>query len=182
VPLLRTYPFTRIWVAGCSTGEEVYSLAILLEEEGVYGRTRIYATDINESVLDKARAGVFPLDKMQQYTQNYIRAGGTRSFSEYYIAAYGGARFSRELVENVVFAPHNLAMDSSFNEFTVILCRNVMIYFDKALQDRVHELFYESLETFGILGLGHKESIHFTPYADRYEELDRDERIYRKVA
>jgi chemotaxis protein methyltransferase CheR len=182
VPLLRTYPFTRIWVAGCSTGEEVYSLAILLHEEDVYGRTRIYATDINESVLDKARAGVFPLDKMQQYTQNYIRAGGARSFSEYYIAAYDGARFSRELVENVVFAPHNLAMDSSFNEFTLIMCRNVMIYFDKALQDRVHELFYESLETFGILALGHKESIHFTPYADRYEELDRDERIYRKVA
>ena len=182
VPLLRTYPFTRIWVAGCSTGEEVYSLAILLQEEGVYARTRIYATDINQSVLDTARAGVFPLDKMQQYTQNYIRAGGARSFSEYYLAAYDGARFSRDLVENVVFAPHNLAMDSSFNEFTLILCRNVMIYFDKVLQDRVHKLFYESLDMFGILGLGHKESIHFTPYANRYEELDREERIYRKVA
>jgi chemotaxis protein methyltransferase CheR len=182
VPLLRTYPFTRIWVAGCSTGEEVYSLAIVLEEEGVYARTRIYATDINQSVLETARAGVFPLDKMQQYTHNYIRAGGKRSFSEYYLAAYGGARFSRELVENVVFAPHNLAMDSSFNEFTVILCRNVMIYFDKVLQDRVHKLFYESLDMFGVLALGHKESIHFTPYADCYEELDREERIYRKVA
>src|SRR5919204_1487419 len=181
-PLLRTYPFTRIWVAGCSTGEEVYSLAILLQEENLYDRTRIYATDINQSVLDVARTGVLPLDKMKQYTQNYIRAGGTRAFSEYYLAAGDGARFSRELVANVVFAPHNLAMDGAFNQFNLIMCRNVMIYFDKALQDRVHELFYESLETFGILALGHKESIHFTPYADRYEELDRDERIYRKVA
>jgi chemotaxis protein methyltransferase CheR len=182
VPLLRTYPFTRIWVAGCSTGEEVYSLAILLQEEGLYERTRIYATDINQSVLDVARAGVFPLDKMQQYTQNYIRAGGTRAFSEYYLAAGDGAQFSRELVANVVFAPHNLAMDSAFNEFNLIVCRNVMIYFEKALQDRVHDLFYESLEMFGVLALGRKESIRFTPLAHRYEELDADERIYRKVA
>jgi chemotaxis protein methyltransferase CheR len=181
-PLLRTYPFTRIWVAGCSTGEEVYSLAILLQEENLYDRTRIYATDINQSVLDVARTGVLPLDKMKQYTQNYIRAGGTRAFSEYYLAAGDGARFSRELVANVVFAPHNLAMDGAFNQFNLIMCRNVMIYFDKALQDRVHELFYESLETFGILALGHKESIRFTAVADRYEELDELERIYRKVA
>src|SRR5690348_13888179 len=111
VPMLRTYPFTRIWVAGCSTGEEVYSLAILLQEAGVYERTRIYATDINQVVLERARAGVFDLDKMQQYTQNYIRAGGSRSFSEYYVAAYDGAQFSRSLIENVVFAQHNLAMD-----------------------------------------------------------------------
>jgi chemotaxis protein methyltransferase CheR len=182
VPLLRTYPFTRIWAAGCSTGEEVYSLAIVLQEEGLYEKTRIYATDINEAVLERARAGVFPLDKMQQYTQNYIHAGGTRSFSEYYVAAYDGAQFSRSLIDNVVFAQHNLAMDRSFNEFNLILCRNVMIYFDKGLQDRVHELFYESLETFGVLALGHKESIHFTPLVDRYEELDTKERIYRKVA
>jgi chemotaxis protein methyltransferase CheR len=182
VPLLRTYPFTRIWTAGCSTGEEVYSLAIVLQEEGLYDRTRIYATDINETVLERARGGVFPLDKMQQYTQNYIKAGGTRSFSEYYVAAYDNAQFSRALVENVVFAQHNLAMDRGFNEFNLILCRNVMIYFDKTLQDRVHELFYESLDTFGILALGHKESIHFTPYVDRYEEIDATERIYRKVA
>jgi chemotaxis protein methyltransferase CheR len=181
VPLLRTYPFTRIWVAGCSTGEEVYSLAILLQEEGVYERARIYATDINESVLERARAGVFPLDKMQQYTQNYIKAGGTSAFSEYYVAAYDGAQFSRGLVENVVFAQHNLAMDRSFNVFNLILCRNVMIYFDKALQDRVHELFYESLDRFAVLALGHKESIQFTPYADCYEELDPLERIYRKI-
>jgi chemotaxis protein methyltransferase CheR len=181
VPLLRTYPFTRIWVAGCSTGEEVYSLAILLLEEELYARTRIYATDINESVLDRARAGVFPLDKMREYTQNYIRAGGKRAFSEYYLAKYDGAQFQRSLVENVVFAQHNLVSDRSFNEFNVILCRNVMIYFDRSLQDRVHRLFYESLANFGVLGLGAKESIRFSPYADRYEELDPGERLYRKV-
>jgi chemotaxis protein methyltransferase CheR len=182
VPMLRTYPFTRIWCAGCSTGEEVYSLAILLQEEGLYDRCRIYATDINENVLATAREGVYPLDKMKQYTQNYVRAGGTGDFSEYYVAAYDGARFSRSLIENVVFAQHNLAMDRGFNEFTVILCRNVMIYFDRELQDRVHTLFHESLETFGVLALGHKESIAFTLVADLYEALDAEERLYRKVA
>lgn len=179
VPALRTYPFTRIWCVGCSTGEEVYSLAILLREEGLYDRARIYATDINESVLATARAGVFPLDRMQQYTQNYIRSGGTGEFSEYYVAAYDRARFTRELTENVVWAQHNLAMDRAFNEFNVIICRNVLIYFDKPLQDRVHRLFTESLERFGVLALGRKESIIFTPFADRYEEIDADERIYR---
>src|SRR5436853_1422501 len=182
VPLLRTYPFTRIWVAGCSTGEEVYSLAILLLEEGVYDRTRIYATDINESVLDRARAGVFPLDKMREYTQNYIKSGGERAFSEYYLAKYDGAQFQRSLVENVVFAQHNLVSDQSFNEFNVILCRNVMIYFDRALQQHVHDLFYESLVTFGVLALGAKEAIRFSAHEDAYEELDADERLYRKVA
>jgi chemotaxis protein methyltransferase CheR len=182
VPLLHTYPFTRIWCAGCSTGEEVYSIAILLQEEGLYERTRIYATDINENVLATAREGVFPLERMKQYTQNYLRGGGKRDFSQYYLAAYDSVRFSRSLTENVVFAQHNLAMDRSFNEFNVILCRNVMIYFDKALQDRVHDLFFESLERFGILALGHKESIGFSRFADRYEELDAEERIYRKTA
>ena len=181
VPLLRTYPFTRIWVAGCSTGEEVYSLAILLAEEGVYDRTRIYATDINESVLDRARAGVFPLDKMREYTENYIKAGGQRAFSEYYLAKYDGAQFQRSLVENVVFAQHNLVSDRSFNEFNVVVCRNVMIYFDRALQDRVHRLFYESLTMFGVLALGAKESIKFSPFEDRFEDLDANERLYKKV-
>jgi chemotaxis protein methyltransferase CheR len=181
VPLLRTYPFTRIWVAGCSTGEEVYSLAILLAEEGVYERARIYATDINESVLDRARAGVFPLDKMREYTENYIRAGGRRAFSEYYLAKYDGAQFQRSLVENVVFAQHNLVSDRSFNEFNVVVCRNVMIYFDRALQDRVHRLFYESLTMFGVLALGAKESIKFSPFEDRFEDLDANERLYKKV-
>jgi chemotaxis protein methyltransferase CheR len=182
VPQLRTYPFTRIWVAGCSTGEEVYSLAILLREEGLYDRTRIYATDINESVLDRARTGVFPLEKMREYTQNYIKSGGTQAFSEYYLAKYDGAQFQRSLIDNVVFAQHNLVSDRSFNEFNVIVCRNVMIYFDRALQDRVHELFYESLVTFGVLGLGHKESIRFSPHAESFEELDPAEKLYRKVA
>jgi chemotaxis protein methyltransferase CheR len=182
VPLLRTYPFTRIWVAGCSTGEEVYSLAILLQEEELYERTRIYATDINESVLDRARAGVFPLDKMREYTQNYIRAGGTRAFSEYYLAKYDGAQFQRSLIENVVFAQHNLVSDRSFNEFNAILCRNVMIYFDRSLQDHVHRLIYESLVNFGVLGLGARESIRFSPFEERFEELDAAERLYRKVA
>jgi chemotaxis protein methyltransferase CheR len=181
VPLLRTYPFVRVWAAGCSTGEEVYSLAILLSEEGLYDKTRIYATDINESVLDRARAGIFPLDKMQEYTQNYIAAGGKRSFSEYYSADDEGARFSRSLIDNVVFAQHNLVSDRSFNEFHVVLCRNVMIYFDKPLQDRVHGLFYDSLATFGVLALGHKETIRLSPHEDRYEELDPEERLYRKV-
>jgi chemotaxis protein methyltransferase CheR len=181
VPALRTYPFTRIWCAGCSTGEEVYSLAIMLQEEGLYDRTRIYATDINEQVLDTARSGVFPLDKMKQYTQNYIKSGGMQEFSEYYVAAYDGARFSRALTENIVFAQHNLASDRAFNEFNVIVCRNVMIYFDKVLQDRVHKMFYESLDTFGMLALGHKESVSFTPFADSYEVVNASERIYRKI-
>jgi len=180
-PLLRTYPFTRIWVAGCSTGEEVYSLAILLQEEGLYDRARIYATDINEAVLERARDGVFPLDKMKEYTENYIRAGGSRSFSEYYLAKYDGALFERTLTENVVWAPHNLVQDRSFNTFNLILCRNVMIYFDRALQTRVHQLFYDSLERLGVLALGHKESIRFTDLEDRYEELDSAEKLYRKV-
>jgi chemotaxis protein methyltransferase CheR len=182
VPLLRTYPFTRIWVAGCSTGEEVYSLAILLHEEGVAERARVYATDINESVLDRARAGVFPLDKMREYTQNYINAGGQRAFSEYYLAKYDGAQFQRSLVENVVFAQHNLVSDRSFNEFNVIVCRNVMIYFDRTLQDRVHRLFYESLVNFGVLALGAKESIKFSPHEGSYEEVDAAERLFKKVA
>lgn len=181
VPFLRTYPFTRIWVAGCSTGEEVYSLAILLHEEGIHERARIYATDINEAVLERAREGVFPLDKMQEYTENYIRAGGKQSFSEYYLAKYEGALFDRTLTDNVVWAPHNLVQDRSFNTFNVILCRNVMIYFDRALQTRVHQLFHDSLERFGILALGHKESIRFTGIEGAYEELDSQEKLYRKV-
>ena len=181
VPMLRTYPFTRIWNAGCATGEEVYSLAIMLEEEGVYDRTRIYATDLNEGVLERAREGVFPLAKMKEYTHNYIRSGGTRSFSDYYISAYDAAAFDRSLSRNVVYAQHNLASDESFNEFHLIVCRNVMIYFDRSLQSRVHELFHSSLVRLGILALGHRESIRFSPLEHCYEELDRQERLYRKV-
>ena len=181
VPLLRTYPFIRIWSAGCSTGEETYSLAILLAEEGLYDRTRIYATDINEAVLQQAREGVFPLEKMQEYTENYLAGGGTRAFSEYYTTGYEGARFDRRLTDNIVFARHNLATDRSFNEFQVVICRNVMIYFDTPLQNRVHELFHESLQRLGVLALGPKESLAFTPHVDDYEVLDVQEKLFRKV-
>ena len=181
VPLLRTYPFIRVWNAGCSTGEEAYSMAILLQEEGLYEKTRIYATDVNEVVLEAARAGVFPLQKMREYTENYIRAGGKRAFSEYYVSGYDNASFQRSLVDNVVFAQHNLVSDSSFNEFNVILCRNVLIYFGKGLQDQVHGLFYDSLGMFGVLALGPKETLQFSSHADCYEELDAAERLSRKV-
>lgn len=181
VPFLRTYPFSRLWVAGCSTGEEVYSLAILLAEEGLADRVRIYATDINQTVVERAKLGVFPLDKMQEYTQNYIRAGGTRSFSEYYVARYDGAQFARELVDGVVFAQHNLVSDGAFNEFNAITCRNVMIYFAQPLQARVHGLFYDSLSMFGVLALGQKETIRFSPHERAFEELDAEERLYKKV-
>ena len=181
VPLLRTYPFTRIWNAGCSTGEEVYSIAIVLQEEGIYDRARIYATDLNENVLERAHEAVFPLAKMKEYTQNYIRSGGTRSFSDYYTSAYDASAFDSSLKRNIVFAQHNLVSDRSFNEFNLIVCRNVMIYFDGTLQRRVHELFYESLVRLGVLALGQRESIGLSPFEDRYEVLDPQERLYRKV-
>jgi chemotaxis protein methyltransferase CheR len=182
VPLLRTYPFVRIWVAGCSMGEEVYSMAILLQEEGIYDRCRIYATDMSEAVLRKAREGIFPLDLMQNYTNNYIKAGGKRSFSEYYTAGYNSAIFPAVLKENIVFSQHNLVTDRSFNEFNVILCRNVMIYFNKSLQERVQQLLYDSLMMFGILGLGDKETLQFSPTARLYEILDGNEKLYRRIA
>jgi chemotaxis protein methyltransferase CheR len=181
VPFLKTYPSLKIWVAGCSTGEEVYSLAILLKEEGLLDRTLIYATDINPQSLDMARRGVMPLDKMRLYTENYQKAGGTRAFSDYYTAAYGGALFERALVENVTFADHSLATDSVFAETHFISCRNVMIYFNRRLQDRVLGLFHESLCHRGFLGLGSKESIDFSHYAQRFEALARRERLFRKV-
>jgi chemotaxis protein methyltransferase CheR len=181
-PLLRTWPYSRIWLAGCSMGEEVYSVAILLAEEGLLGRCRIYATDINETILEKAREGIYPLELMQRSTQNYIQAGGTRSFSEYYTAAYDHAIFRPVLREQVVFAQHNLVTDGPFNEFNLILCRNVLIYFNRRLQDRVHHLLYDSLANFGVLGLGARETLSLTPVEDRYEELDAPHRLYRRVA
>jgi len=181
VPLLRTYPTVQIWVAGCSTGEEVYSLAILLEEEHLYPKCRIYATDISQSVLRKARDGIFPLAAMRDYTVNYHQAGGTHEFSDYYTAQYDSVIFSAALKNNVVFSEHNLATDGSFNEFQVILCRNVMIYFNKDLQARVHNLLYDSLSMFGVFGLGNKESLKFTPRAAFYEHLNENDKLYRKV-
>lgn len=181
IPVLRTYPFIRIWHAGCSTGEEVYSMAILLQEEGLYDRCRIYATDMNELVIKQAKTGIFPLKLMQEYTQLYQQAGGKQAFSEYYTVAYENAIFKNSLKENVIFSHHNLATDSSFNEFNVILCRNVLIYFDKLLQERVHKLLYESLGMFGVLGLGQRESLKFTPYEKDYEVIVSSEKLYRKI-
>jgi len=181
VPLLRTYPTVQIWVAGCSTGEEVYSLAILLQEERLYGKCRIYATDISQAVLRKARDGIFPLASMRDYTNNYHLAGGANEFSDYYTAQYDSVIFSSALKSNVVFSEHNLATDGSFNEFQVILCRNVMIYFNKDLQARVHKLLYDSLSMFGVFGLGNKESLKFTPRAAFYEHLNDKDKLYRKV-
>ncbi len=181
VPILRTYPFVRIWHAGCSTGEEVYSTAILLHEAGLYDRCRIYATDINEVVLRKARDGIFPLTAMKAYTANYIQSGGTGAFSEYYTAQYDNAIFRPGLKRNLVFAQHNLAMDTSFNELHVIVCRNVMIYFNRTLQSRVLDLFSASLVRLGFLCLGNKESLKGTRGEAAYEVVNADERIYRKV-
>lgn len=181
VPLLRTYPFVRIWDAGCSSGEEVYSLAILLQEEGLLSKCRIYATDMNEVVLEHARAGIFPLATMQENTSNYLQSGGTGSFSEYYTAGYDSAIFRPELRENIVFAQHNLATDGSFNEFNFIICRNVLIYFNNDLQTKVQKLFHQSLEMFGVLGLGKKETLKFNEVENYFDVVDEQERIYRRV-
>jgi len=180
VPILRTYPFIRIWHAGCSTGEEVYSMAILLHEEGLYERARLYATDINETVLHKAKSGIFPLKAMKQYTADYQQAGGKAAFSEYYTAEYESAIFRPSLRDNIVFAQHNLATDGAFNEFHAILCRNVMIYFNKPLQARVHTLFLNSLVQFGFLCLGAKETLTYTPAEAAYDEVDGAQKIYRR--
>ena len=181
-PFLGTYASLKIWVAGCSTGQEVYSMAIMLREEGLLERSIIYATDINPQSLETARRGVFPLEQMQLYTKNYQAAGGKRAFSDYYTAAYGGALFDKSLIENVTFADHSLATDSVFSETHLISCRNVMIYFNKRLQDRVFGLFHESLCHRGFLALGSKESIDFSDYAGRFDALVKRERIFRKAS
>ncbi len=179
---LATYPFVKIWIAGCATGEEVYSLAILLKEEGLLSRSLIYATDINQSSLHHAREGIYPLDLMKTYAKNYEMSGGKADFSEYYVAHYDAALFDRSLRNNIVFAPHNLASDQSFNEFHLVLCRNVLIYFNQELQNRVVNLFYESLCSFGILGLGNKESLLFTDKQKRFQAIDQKQRVYIKVS
>jgi chemotaxis protein methyltransferase CheR len=180
VPLLRTYPTVRIWHAGCSTGEEVYAMSILLEEEGLYDRCRIYATDMDSTVLDQARQGIFPLARMKEYTANYFQGGGKRSLNEYYTAKYDGALFAPRLARNVLFTQHNLAMDKGFSEFNVIVCRNVLIYFDRTLKDHVLRLFSESFATLGILCLGRKESLRFTAFEDDFSVLSAREKIYRR--
>lgn len=180
-PLLRTHPYLRLWVAGCSTGQEVYSLAILLHEEGLYERARIYATDLQARALEQAKDGIFPVSVMQDYTRNYQAAGGAATFSDYYTADGHAALMRPFLKKNVVFGMHNLSTDGSFNEFQVIFCRNVMIYFSAPLQQRVHRLFYDSLATLGYLGLGRGETIRFSPHEGRYEAVSARERLYRKV-
>ncbi|MBE2315660.1 protein-glutamate O-methyltransferase CheR [Solirubrobacter sp. CPCC 204708] len=181
LPELRTHPFVRVWVAGCATGEEVVSVAIALREEGMLDRTRIYATDMDADVLARARTGSFALEKVRDYTRNYISAGGTEAFSAYYAVAGERAVFDPELLRPVVFAQHNLATDGSFNEFNVVLCRNVLIYFGRDLQDRVLRLFDESLPRRGVLALGRKETLRGTAIEDRYEPVVEAERIYRRT-
>ena len=168
VPHLRTYPFLRIWHAGCSSGEEVYSMAILLQEEGLYDRCRIYATDMDELVLKRAKEGIFSLDAVKQYSGNYRSAGGTGALSDYYTGAYGHGLFRPSLRENILFSQHNLAMDSSFNEFHVILCRNVMIYFDKSTQQQLVERYWALLRPGGHLFVGHSESLTGLNHKFRY--------------
>ncbi|WP_449445808.1 CheR family methyltransferase [Ureibacillus acetophenoni] len=181
VPHLHTYPSIRIWLAGCASGEEVYSMAILLKEEGLYDKTKIYATDFNQEILKVAKNGYYPLEKMKKYTQNYLQSGGEQEFSHYYKVTNSGVKFDSTLMKNVIFAQHNLVSDRSFNEFQVILCRNVMIYFNKSLQQKVHGLFFESLSMFGFLGLGDKETISFTNYENHYETINTKQKLYQKV-
>ena len=181
VPLLRTYPYPRLWVAGCSTGQEAFSLAILLREEGLYDRCRIYATDLNEVVLEHARSGALPLAALQEYEQNYRAAGGIRTLSDYYIRGKSAAVIDPAVLDRIAVFRHDLARDASFNEFHVIFCRNVLMYFDEALRYRVHKLLCDSLVRLGFLGLGQSESLHQTQHESHYELLSRRYRLYRKV-
>jgi chemotaxis protein methyltransferase CheR len=178
---LATYPVIKIWIAGCATGEEVYSLAILLREEGLLQRSIIYATDINQRSLQVAQQGSYPVEAMKAYTKNYIDAGGAADFSQYYSVMYNGAVLDRQLQQNVVFSPHNLAADQSFNEFQLIICRNVLMYFNPSLQAKVTTLFYDSLCYLGMLGLGDKESLLFSAKKECFEEFDRKEKIFMKI-
>lgn len=179
-PMLATYPIIKVWSAGCATGEEAYSLAILLQEAGLYQRTRIYATDLNPGNLETARKGIIPLHYMKQYTQNYQLAGGQRDFSNYYTAHYDHALLHKDLRRHILFSQHNLVTDQVFNEFQLILCRNVLIYFNKELQDKVLQLFYYSLGKLGYLALGAKESLLFTRVRPHFETIDQQHRIFRK--
>jgi chemotaxis protein methyltransferase CheR len=180
VPYLKTYPYVKIWHAGCATGEEVYSTAIVLEEEGFYDRVTLFATDFNCRAINQAREGIYPLDKVREFTANYREAGGKRDFADYYHARYGSAILEPSLKRNITFANHNLVTDGVFSEVQLILCRNVLIYFNKVLQSRVLNLFCDSLVHGGFLVLGGKESLQFSSVADKFVEMDRKWRIYQK--
>lgn len=180
LPRLGTYPFIRIWIAGCSTGEEAYSVAIFLKELNLLQKSLIYATDINNTVLENASQAMIPMSKLQLYTENYIAAGGSENFSDYYSANYSLGKLNEELRSKIIFSSHNLVTDNSFNEFQLILCRNVIIYFDRPLQNKVFQLFDNSLEKFGYLALGTKESLDFSPTAKNFERL-KGEKIWRKT-
>jgi len=180
IPLLKTYPYIKIWHAGCSTGEEAYSMAIILQEEGIYERTTIYATDFNQIALNQAKEGIFSNRMIKEYTTNYQLSGGERSFSDYYVSDYENVIMNQSLKKNIVWANHNLVTDSVFAEVNVVLCRNVLIYFDRDLQNKVQALFYASLLNGGILCLGSKEGLRFTNFNDKYIELDNKQRIYKK--
>ena len=181
IPYLKTYPFVRIWHAGCATGEEVYSLAIVLKEENFYDRATIFATDFNDVVLDKARQGIYPLERMKEYTANYQRSGGTGTFARYFRTGYDAAILDHTLKKNIAFANHNLVTDGVFSEMHLVICRNVLIYFNKTLQDQVLRLFHESLVHGGILALGSKESIQFNQVADKFKPLSGKWKIYQKA-
>ena len=181
VPVLRTYPSVRIWMVGCATGEEVYSLAIALEEENVLRRASIYATDLNEDTLAVARIGSYPLERVRSYESQYVRSGGRTRLSDYYTVSGRSARFSRSLQSNVTWARHNLVTDASFNEFHLIICANVLIYFRPSLQERAHRLFYDSLVRSGFLALGKGESLVFSPDSSRYEQVRDDVNLFRKA-
>jgi chemotaxis protein methyltransferase CheR len=180
IPLLKTYSFFKIWHAGCSTGQEVYSMAILLKEEGLYERSLIYATDFNQEVLDQAQEGIYSAEMMKEYTQNYQRSGGKFSLSDYYTCKYNRVIIDKSLKKNIVWANHNLVTDAVFAEVTLIMCRNVLIYFNKDLQNRVHDLFYNSLSKGGILCLGSRESLKYTSVDNKYLEADKKNRIFIK--
>jgi chemotaxis protein methyltransferase CheR len=180
VPHLKTYPSLKVWIAGCSTGEELYSFAILFREEGLFDRTLFYATDINHDALKKAEAGVYSLDRIKLFTENHRLSGGRGSLSDYYNAAYGAASFDKTLRKNVVFSDHSLATDAVFAETQLVSCRNVLIYFDRELQDRAITLFKGSLARKGFLGLGSKETLRFSSSADAFSDFEHTERIYQK--
>lgn len=180
VPILKTFPFIKIWHAGCSTGEEIYSMAILLEEEGLYDRTQIYATDIDKNVLAVAKKGIYSIAAIRQYGDNYQRAGGRASLSDYYTCKYDGVIIDQRLKRNIVFADHDLATDQVFGEMNVIVCRNVLIYFDRDLQKRVFRLFADSLDLGGVLCLGTKESLQFSGLEPEFEPIDKNMKIFRR--